>query len=80
MLPTKQNRTYLLLLGMAVILLSGLARAQGVDANFRVTFDPIQEVHVTMGRSTPDSSISGTETALRSGAKASSLLIKRPAV
>ena len=38
---------------MAVILLSGLARAQGVDANFRVTFDPIQEVHVTMGRSTP---------------------------
>jgi Disulphide bond corrector protein DsbC len=50
MLP---NRTYLLFFGIAVILLPGLARPQGVDANFRVTFDPIEAVHVTMGKSTP---------------------------
>jgi Thiol:disulfide interchange protein DsbD, N-terminal len=36
-----------------VVLLPGFARPQGVDANFRVTSEPIAAVHVTMGRSTP---------------------------
>lgn len=43
----------LLLIACVVFLLPGFAGAQGVDANFRVTFDPIEAVHVTMGRSTP---------------------------
>jgi Thiol:disulfide interchange protein DsbD, N-terminal len=36
-----------------VILLPGFACPQGVDANFRVTSEPIEAVHVTMGKSTP---------------------------
>lgn len=47
------NKTFLLFLGLVVGSLSGFARAQGVDANFRVTSEPIEAIHVIMGRSTP---------------------------
>lgn len=47
------NKSSLLFTGLVLGLLPGLACAQGVDANFRVTSDPIQPVHVIMGRNTP---------------------------
>ena len=48
------KNTRLALIGFVALLLPGsFARPQGVDANFRVTSDPIEAVHVTMGRSTP---------------------------
>jgi Disulphide bond corrector protein DsbC len=53
MLPRKIEETYLLLVGLVVILLPGFARPQGVDADFRVTSEPIEPVHVIMGRTTP---------------------------
>src|SRR5262245_29030275 len=53
MLPKGLKKTHVLFLGVVLILLpGGFACAQGVDANFRVTSDPIGSVHVIMGKST----------------------------
>ena len=54
MLFKEMKKTHLGLIGFAAILLPGsFACPQGVDANFRVTFDRIETVHVTMSKSTP---------------------------
>jgi Disulphide bond corrector protein DsbC len=45
--------THILLLAMSLLLSGGAARPQGIDANARVTFDPVNTVSVAMGKSTP---------------------------
>lgn len=49
----QMNKSYPLFLGLIVGLLPGFVRPQSVDANFRVTSEPVQAVHVVMGKSTP---------------------------
>ncbi len=54
MLFKEMKKTCLVLTGFVAILLpASFVRPQGVDANFRVTSEPIEAVHVTMGKSTP---------------------------
>jgi hypothetical protein len=53
MLPNRIEKTCLLLAGIIAILLAAVARPQGVDANFRVTSEPVAAVRVIMGKSTP---------------------------